>query len=184
MHFLIFFVQELFFYCWDKFDYLGYIVYLSCLWWVEGGFRGTPKGNLWLKFFIFLMSWRWFPWHPINLEVFFSDILATTSRLNSLYGLATFVQSSRHVWIMKKVLRHTQHFLGIYDVIYVGFVSHFAVFGYSKCHKVCTNSWFSHGIYTLIGSTTVPSLMCNSICVVALGRCIGRKSAIFSIRPI
>ena len=107
------------------------------------------------------MSWRWFPWHPINLEVFFSDILATTSRLNSLYGLETFVQSSRHVWIMKKVLRHTQHFWRIFNVINVGFVSHFAVFGYSKCHKVCTNSWFSHGIYILIGSTTVPSLMCK-----------------------
>ena len=26
---------------------------------------------------------------PINLEVFFSDILATTTRLNTLYGLKT-----------------------------------------------------------------------------------------------
>ena len=53
--------------------------------------------HLWLKFFIFQMSGRWFPWHPkgggvhppINLEVFFSDILATASRLNTLYGLTT-----------------------------------------------------------------------------------------------
>ena len=49
-----------------------------------------------VKFFIFQMSGRWFPWHPkggctppINLEVFFSDILATATRLNTLYGLET-----------------------------------------------------------------------------------------------
>ena len=41
---------------------------------VKGGFRGTPKGGV--------------P-PPINLEVFFSDILATASRLNTLYGLET-----------------------------------------------------------------------------------------------
>ena len=52
--------------------------------------------HLWLKSFIFQMSGRWFPWHPkggctppINLEVFFSDILATASRLNTSYGLET-----------------------------------------------------------------------------------------------
>ena len=27
-----------------------------------------------------------------------------------------------------------------YDVINVGFFRHFAVFGYSKCHKICRNS--------------------------------------------
>ena len=39
------------------------------------------------------MSGRWFPWHPkrgytppINLKMF-SDILATASRFNTLYGL-------------------------------------------------------------------------------------------------
>ena len=56
--------------------------------------------RLWLKFFIFQMSARWFPWHPkgplLNPE-FFSDILATTSRIHTLYGLETwYVQSSRH----------------------------------------------------------------------------------------
>ena len=59
--------------------------------------------HLWLKFFIFQMSGRWFPWHPkggctppINLEVFFSDILATATRLNTLYGLETwYVQSTK-----------------------------------------------------------------------------------------
>ena len=47
---------------------------------VEGDFHDTPSG-------------RWFPWHikggvpsPINTEVFFSDILATESWLNTLYG--------------------------------------------------------------------------------------------------
>ena len=61
--------------------------------------------NLWLKFFIFQMSGRWFPWQPkggmvytpLNLEVF-SDILATAGRLNTLYELETFyVQLSRHI---------------------------------------------------------------------------------------
>ena len=138
------------------------------------------------------MSGRWFPWHPkggctppINLEVFFSDILATATRLNTLYGLETwYVQSPRRVLITKKVLRHIRHFWRIYDVINVGFFRHFAVFGYSKCHKVCRNSWFSHRICILIGSTTLPSLMCNRLCVVELWRHNGRKSAIFSTRPI
>ena len=78
--------------------------------------------HLLLKFFIFQNSGRWFPWHPkggctppINLEVFFTDILATTSRLNTSHG----------------------HFSHICEVIYVGFFRHFAVFGYSKCDKVC-----------------------------------------------
>ena len=48
---------------------------------------------------------------PINLEVFFSDILATATRLNTLYGLETLhAQSSRHVGITQKVLRHIRHF--------------------------------------------------------------------------
>ena len=39
--------------------------------------------------------------HPrINLEVFFTHILATASRLNTSYGLETlYAQSSRHVGI-------------------------------------------------------------------------------------
>ena len=124
--------------------------------------------HLWLKCYIFQISGRYFPWHPkgglytpINLEVSFWDILATASRLNTFYGLET-VQSSRHFGITKKVLRHIRHFWRIYDVINVRFFRHFAVFGYSKCHKVCRNSWFSHRICILIGSTTLPSLMCTA----------------------
>ena len=50
------------------------------------------------------------PFSPIKLEVFFSDILATASRLNTLYGLQTwYVQSSRHVRIIEK-------FWGISDI--------------------------------------------------------------------
>ena len=82
--------------------------------------------HLWLKFYISQISGWWFPWHPkggctppINLEVFFSDILATATRLNTLYGLETwYVQSPRRVLITKKVLRHIR---SIYDVINVGF---------------------------------------------------------------
>ena len=41
---------------------------------------------------------------PINLEVFFTHILATASRLNTSYGLETLhTQSSRHVGITQKV---------------------------------------------------------------------------------
>ena len=48
---------------------------------------------------------------PINLEVFFTHILATATRLNTLYGLETLhAQSSRHVGITQKVLRHIRHF--------------------------------------------------------------------------
>ena len=50
------------------------------------------------------MRGRWFPWYPINLEVFFSDILATASRLNTFYGLETLsAQSSRHDRIIENV---------------------------------------------------------------------------------
>merc|ERR1719494_345118 len=52
--------------------------------------------------------------HPpsINLEVFFTHILATASRSNTSYCLETLhAQSSRHVGIIQKVLRHW-----IYDV--------------------------------------------------------------------
>ena len=75
--------------------------------------------HLCLKFFIFQVSGRWFPWHPkeggvhpsINLEVFFTHILATASGLNTSYGLETLhAQSSRHVGITQKVLRHIRHF--------------------------------------------------------------------------
>ena len=145
--------------------------------------------HLWLKFFIFQMSGRWFPWHPkgggvhppINLEVFFTHILATATRLNTSYGLETLhAQLSRHVGITQKVLRHIRHFWRIYDVINVGFFRHFAVFCYRKCHKVCRNSSFSHRICVLIGSTTLPSLKCNRLCVAELWRHIRRKSAISS----
>ena len=138
---------------------------------MEGGFRGTPKGGVYTP--------------PINLEVFFTHILATATRLNTSYGLETLhAQLSRHVGITQKVLRHIRHFWRIYDVINVGFFRHFAVFCYRKCHKVCRNSSFSHRICVLIGSTTLPSLKCNRLCVAELWRHIRRKSAISSTRPV
>ena len=135
-----------------------------------------------VKIFHFSDEWKMVSVEPsINLEVFFSDILATASRLNTYYGLETLhAQSSRHVGITQKVLRHIRHFWRIYDVINVGFFRHFAVFCYRKCHKVCRNSWFSHRICVLIGSTTLPSLKCNWLCVAELWRHIRRKSAISS----
>ena len=92
--------------------------------------------HLWLKFFIFQISGRWFPWHPKggctppkNLEVFFTHILATAARLNTSYGLETLhAQSSRHVGITQKLLRHIRYFWRIYDVINVGFFSSFYSF--------------------------------------------------------
>ena len=92
------------------------------------------------------MSGRWFPWHPkgvctlsIHPKVFFSDLMARASRLNSLHGLKilfTIIQT------IKKVLRHYQHLLRIYGVINVGILSNFAVFGHQKCHKVRRNFRF------------------------------------------
>ena len=47
----------------------------------------------------------------------FSDTFATTSRLNILYGLETwYVQSSRHIQIMRKDMRHIRYFWRIYAV--------------------------------------------------------------------
>ena len=63
---------------------------------------------------IFEMSGWWFLWHPKGRCTpphkswgFFSDILATASRLNTLYGRETwYVQSSRNVKIITNVLRY------------------------------------------------------------------------------
>ena len=70
--------------------------------------------HLWLIFFIFQITGRWFPGtpkggvhRPYKSRGVFTDILATASRLNTLYGLKTLhVQSSRHVGITQRVLRH------------------------------------------------------------------------------
>ena len=51
---------------------------------MEGSFRGTPKGRVYT---------------PINLEVFFLDILATARRLNNLYGLETLYVQSQNRYI-------------------------------------------------------------------------------------
>ena len=143
------------------------------------------------RLFIFRMGGRWFPWHPkggctwapINTEVLFSDILPTPSGVNTFYGLETWdVQSSRHVEIIQKVLRHIQHFWRTYDFINVRFFLHFAVFLYSKYHKGCRNSWFIYRICISIGSTTLQSLMYNPLCVVEIWRYNQWKSAIS--RPI
>ena len=122
---------------------------------MEGGFRGTPKGGVYTP--------------PINLEVFFTHILATATRLNTSYGLETLhAQLSRHVGITQKVLRHIRHFWRIYDVINVGFFRHFAVFCYRKCHKVRRNSWFSHRICSLIGCNDLQRLKSLQHSVVVL----------------
>ena len=63
---------------------------------------------------IFEMSGWWFLWHPKGRCTpphkswgVFSDILATASRLNTLYGRETwYVQSSRNVKIITNVLRY------------------------------------------------------------------------------
>ena len=60
---------------------------------VEGGFRGNPKGDVPKGVPTQHKSWG-----------VFSDILATASRFNSLYGLeAWYVKSSRYVRIIKKL---------------------------------------------------------------------------------
>ena len=70
--------------------------------------------HLSLTYFTLLMRGRWFSCPSINPEVFFSDILATASRSNTLYGLETlYVQSSRHVRIIEKDLSTSD----IFDVI-------------------------------------------------------------------
>ena len=128
-------------------------------------------GHLWLKFFRFsdlskvvsLAPQRGRCTTPHKSKGVFSDILTTASRTNTLYGLETrYIQSSRHVGIIKKVLRLIRHF----DVFMTSSMSDFYVnlqfLGYSKYHKVCRNSWFSHIICVLIGSI---HLMCNRLCV-------------------
>ena len=48
---------------------------------------------------------------PINLEVFFTHILATATRLNTSYGLESLHEElSRHVEITQKVSRDIRHF--------------------------------------------------------------------------
>ena len=60
----------------------------------------------------------------INLQVFFSDILATASRLSTLYGLETLhVQSSRHLGITQQVLGISE----IFDVFMTSLVLDFFV---------------------------------------------------------
>ena len=53
-----------------------------------------------------------------------ADILATASRLNTLY-----VQSCRHFRIIKKVLRHLRQLWRINGVINVGFLRGFSALG-------------------------------------------------------
>ena len=86
--------------------------------------------RLWLKFFNFQMSgFRGIlkgGVHPLKSWGDFSDILATASSINTLYGLETwYVQSSRHIGITQKVLRHIRNFWRIYDVTNVGCFRHF-----------------------------------------------------------
>ena len=116
-----------------------------------------------------------------SVQGIFSEIMATTSRLNTFYRIETsYGHSSRHFRITENVLRHFRRFWRINDVINVGFFCYFAVFGYSKRHKIYRNSWFSHRICILIGPTTLPSLKCNRLYVAELWRHIRRKSAISS----
>ena len=66
------------------------------------------------NFFNFHVSGRWFRWHlkggvypSINLKLFFSDILGTVRRLNTVWTRNN-AQSSRHFEITQ-VLRHILH---------------------------------------------------------------------------
>ena len=105
--------------------------------------------HLMVKSYIFQMSGRWFLWHLTGAEsiphkcrrVFFRHIGHSKYRLETWY-----IQFSRHVGIIKKVLMHIQHF-DIFMMLSISNIfRHFAVFGYTKCHKECRNSWFLHRI--------------------------------------
>ena len=77
--------------------------------------------HLWLKFFIFQWSGRWFPWHskggcilPHKSRGVFSDILGTASRLDAFHGLETWwVQSSRHVWCKLFPMMSLKYLIGL-----------------------------------------------------------------------
>ena len=70
-----------------------------------------------VKIFHFLDEWKMVSvapqrrvYTPLNLEVYFSDIMVTASRLNTFCGLETlYVHSSRHYRIINKVLRHLRY---------------------------------------------------------------------------
>ena len=79
--------------------------------------------------FYFSDEWKVVSWHPkggctpsIKSLGVFSDILATASKLNTLYELETFhIHSSRHVIYIEKVLRHIQHFVVLMTSSILGF---------------------------------------------------------------
>ena len=75
----------------------------------------------------------------------FSDIMATASRLNTLYRLETlYWHLSTLFRIIEKVVRRFRHLWSINDVINVRFLPNFAVFCYdNKCIEEFRNSWFS-----------------------------------------
>ena len=63
----------------------------------------------------------------------FSDLMATASRLNTLYRLDTlYGHLSIHFRIIQKVVRHFRHLWHINDVINVGFLRNFAVLCYDN----------------------------------------------------
>ena len=70
----------------------------------------------WLKFFIFQISGKWFPWHPKQEYVLYYYIISPINQvffiqIGHCQGLETlYVQSSRHARIMIKVLKHIWHF--------------------------------------------------------------------------
>ena len=70
----------------------------------------------WLKFFIFQISWKWFPWHLKQECVHLPQIRTCFFRhIGHGQGLETLnVQASRHARIIKKVLKHLT-FLVYYD---------------------------------------------------------------------
>ena len=101
-----------------------------------------------------------------KLQGIFSDIMATASRLNTLYRLETlYGHLSTHFKIIEKVVRHFRHLWHINDVINVGFLHNFAGFCYdNKCIEEFRNAWFSTRVSvfsTMRVSTNLQSLVCS-----------------------
>ena len=109
-----------------------------------------------------------------SVQGIFSEIMATTSRLNTFYRIETsYGHSSRHFRITENVLRHFRRFWRINDVINVGFLCDFAVFGYDKCQKnIDTLDFYLEYVLwedlPFCNVWNLQSLMCNWHCLVEL----------------
>ena len=100
--------------------------------------------SLWLKFFIFQMRGRWFPWYPkggahplwITRYLFRLDMIAIACNVMTLCGFEKFyVHTPTHSRSTKKVSRHIQHVWRIYNVIYVSFLRNLAALATASLKK-------------------------------------------------